>query len=172
MTVGNLEGCDCGKTVNYTARLPHLLGCSLIVLLLAGCQTTQEHAAQVDRAMGTDKKLTVGTVQRKIRTGMPSAEVIEALGSPNIVALDRKRREVWTYDRVATYHVYSNSSDGVNLLVLGGGPLGGGAAGGGVGGGYSQSSGASASTQKSLTIIIKFDKNGLVRDFAYRSSTF
>ena len=103
---------------------------------------------------------------------MASAEVIEALGSPNIVTLDRSRREVWTYDRVATYRVYSNSSGGVSTLVLGGALVGSGLLGAGGKAGYAESSGASASTQKSLTIIIKFDKKGLVRDFSYRSTSF
>jgi hypothetical protein len=61
----------------------------------------------------------VGTVQREIRVGMSGAEVITVLGPPNIVTTDAERREVWTYDRIATETVYSSSAGGVSALVLG-----------------------------------------------------
>jgi outer membrane protein assembly factor BamE (lipoprotein component of BamABCDE complex) len=40
------------------------------------------------------EKLTVGTVQREIKVGLDAAAVAQALGSPNIVTTDDKRREV------------------------------------------------------------------------------
>ena len=40
------------------------------------------------------RNLTVGTVQREIRIGMSSAEVIEVMGSPNVVSTDADRNEV------------------------------------------------------------------------------
>ena len=104
--------------------------------------------------------------------GMTSADVIEALGSPNIVSTDEKRREVWVYDKIATEHAYSTSSGGVSALILAGFVGGSSAGGGGIAPGYSQSSGASSTTQRTLTIIIKFDEGNKVRDFAYRQSTF
>jgi len=114
----------------------------------------------------------VGKVQREIRVGMTSAQVVEVLGAPNMVTTDEKRREVWVYDKIATEHAYSTSSGGVSALILGG--LGGrsGILGGGVGPGYSKSAGAASTTQRTLTIIIKFDENNKVRDFAYRQSSF
>jgi outer membrane protein assembly factor BamE (lipoprotein component of BamABCDE complex) len=129
--------------------------------LLAGCASM--HAADVQKARETDK-LTVGTVQREIRVGMSGAQVVEALGSPNMVTTDDARREVWVYDRISTESVYS-SSTALILGILTGGSGGGGGLGG-------QSAGASSTTQKSLTVIIKFDEQKKVRDFAYRSSTF
>ena len=153
-------------------RIGKFLIYPLVVFPLMSCQTLEQHTAAVDKSIESRDKLTLGKVQLEIRTGMSSAAVVETLGPPNIVALDSERREVWTYDRVATYNVHSSSSEGGNALILGGAIVGGGILGGGGGIGYGQSSGASASTQKSLTIIIKYDKNSLVRDFAYRSSTF
>ena len=137
----------------------------LIVLLSVGCTATSHKQAVRD---DTGDRLTAGTVQREIKVGMSSAEVVEILGAPNMVSTDVERREVWVYDKVATERVYSTSSGGVGVLglVFGGS---GGAAGGGS---YSGSSGASSSTQRTLTIIIKYDEQGLVRDFAYRQSSF
>ncbi len=133
----------------------------LSVILLAGCASM--HAADVQKAREADK-LTVGTVQREIRIGMSSAQVVEVLGSPNIVTTDEKGREVWVYDRISTESIYSSST----ALILG--ILAGGSGGGG--GLIGQSAGASSTTQKSLTVIIKFDEQKKVRDFAYRSSSF
>ncbi|MBI2736789.1 MAG: hypothetical protein HYX38_09625 [Rhodospirillales bacterium] len=133
--------------------------------------TAQEHQAAVANA---DKnKLTVGTVQREIRVGMSGQDVIMALGSPNIVTTDEHRQESWVYDRFATETVYSTSSGGVNALILGGGLVGSAAAlGGGAGAGMSSSAGARSTTQRNLTIVIKFDASKRVRDFAYRQSSF
>lgn len=136
-------------------------------VLLAGCQTPAQHMANVQAA--TDgSALSVGKVQREIRVGMTNAEVAEVLGSPNIVTTDDKRREVWVYDRVATDRVYSTSSGGISALVLGFGSAGGGLGGAGVSG----ASGASSTSQRTLTIIVKFDETGRVRDFAYHQSKF
>jgi outer membrane protein assembly factor BamE (lipoprotein component of BamABCDE complex) len=133
----------------------------IAIILLAGCASM--HAADVQKAREADK-LTVGTVQREIRVGMSGAQVAEVLGSPNIVTTDEKGREVWVYDRISTESVYSSSSALILGILTGGSGGGGGLAG--------QSAGASSSTQKSLTVIIKFDEQKKVRDFAYRSSTF
>lgn len=144
----------------------------LVATLIASCQTAGEHAKQVRDAREQDEKLTVGTVQREIKIGMSSADVVSVLGAPNMVTTDSQRRESWVYDKISTERVYSSSSGGVNTLVLGGGLVGAGAVGGGVGGNYSSSAGASSTSQKTLTIIIKYDENSQVRDFAYRYSSF
>jgi outer membrane protein assembly factor BamE (lipoprotein component of BamABCDE complex) len=133
----------------------------IAVILLAGCASM--HAADVQKAREGDK-LTVGTVQREIRVGMSGAQVAEVLGSPNIVTTDEKGREVWVYDRISTESVYSSGSALILGILTGGSGGGGGLAG--------QSAGASSTTQKSLTVIVKFDEQKKVRDFAYRSSTF
>lgn len=126
---------------------------SLAVVVLAGCAGgATEHARDVRGAQdATAGNLTVGTVQKEIRVGMSGAEVAAVLGSPNMVSTDDKRREVWIYDRVATDVAYSSSVSG----FFG-----------------TDSSGAASQSQKTLTVIIKFDENKTVRDFAYHSSKF
>ncbi len=151
-------------------KLVFALGTGLLVL--AGCQTAGEHASEVRNARGQGDKVTVGTVQRQIKVGMSSADVVGVLGSPNMVTTDSQRRENWVYDKISTERVFSTSSGGVSTLILGGALVGGGLAGGGVGGGYSSAAGASSTSQRTLTIIIKYDANSKVRDFAYRYSSF
>lgn len=133
---------------------------------LGGCQTAAQHRAAVQDDSG--QRLTVGTVQKEIRVGMTGAEVAQVLGSPNIVSTDEARREVWIYDKIATDRAFSSSSGGVNALILGFG----GSAAGGLGGGMGASAGASSTSQRTLTVIIKFDEQRKVRDFAYHTSRF
>lgn len=112
--------------------------------------------------------MTVGTVQREIRKGMSGAEVLETLGSPNVLSTDEAGREVWVYDKFATDVVVSESG----WSVLGGGVgFGNSAVGGGLLG-ASGSSGAASKSQRTLTIVIKFDEQKKVRDFAYHASRF
>lgn len=153
-------------------RVKECLLLAATVMVLGGCQSAGQHAAEVQAAREGSDRMTVGTVQREIRIGMSNAEVVEVLGAPNMVTTDDRRRESWVYDRVSTDTVYSSSSGGVNALIFGGGPVGNGLAGGGVGGGYGSAAGARSTTQRTLTVIIKFDEASSVRDFAYRSSSF
>lgn len=142
-----------------------LLPGTLLLLLLAGCMSASQHRAQVKDEAGD--RLTVGTVQREIRVGMSGAEVIKVLGAPNIVTTDTERREVWVYDKVATETVYSESRGGVAALIL--------AAGGASGGAIpyaSGESGARTTSQRTLTVIINFDREGHVRDFSYHATKF
>ena len=147
-----------------------ILSALISLFVLTACVSVQNHRQAVQDNSG--QTLTVGTVQREIRVGMTGAEVASVLGSPNIVSTDENRQEVWIYDKISTETAYSSSEGGVSALILGGAPVGVGALGGGVGGGYSSSAGASSTTQKTLTIIIKFNKQSKVRDFAYHTSRF
>ena len=125
----------------------------LAALSIGGCVSASQHAEQVQ---GNGNNISVGSVQKQIKVGMSGADVLQTLGSPNMVSTDDQRREVWVYDKVATDTVQS-SSTGWAFAILAGGQT---------------SSGASSSSQRTLTIIIKFDEQNLVRDFAYHSSKF
>lgn len=141
-----------------------LLSC--VTMLLTSCMTAQEHAQQVNSAQG--ENLTVGKVQSQIRKGMSGGEVAEVLGSPNVVSTDENGREVWIYDKISTLKVVSASSGG---LILGAAGVGN-AIGAVGGGGVNSAAGASSTSQRTLTVIIKFDGNHKVRDYAYHSSSF
>ena len=138
----------------------------LSLAMLSGCMTASQHRNEVQDDSGD--RLTVGIVQKEVKVGMSGAEVLEVLGSPNIVSTDEERREVWVYDKIATEYAYSNSSGGISSFILGFGTdvlLGG-------SGGYNKNAGAASKSQRTLTIIIKFDDVARVRDFAYHSSRF
>ncbi len=133
---------------------------AVVAALLAvapGCASVTQQAQNVATAAAAGDRVTVGTVQREIRVGMSGAEVVTALGAPNIVSTDEQRREVWVYDRIATESIVSSSSGGVNALFLAG---------------VGASSGVARTSQRTLTIIVRFDAASRVRDFSYRSSSF
>lgn len=138
-------------------RSATLLQAGCVGLLLAACSSAADHARDVAGAAESKDRLTLGTVQREIRVGMSGEEVVGALGAPNMVTTDDRRRESWVYDRLATQQAYSASSGGANALFLAG---------------VSGRTGASQTTQRTLTVIIKFDEARRVRDFSYRSSSF
>jgi len=138
----------------------------VVYLALMGCRTAADHAASLPTAQ--EREFTLGLVQKEIRVGMSQTEVASALGSPNILTRDSDGNEAWVYDKIATEASYSRSGVGVGgagsaspgtsmILALAGG---------------SQESGASSSTQKTLTVIIKFDKNALVQSFSFHASRF
>jgi outer membrane protein assembly factor BamE (lipoprotein component of BamABCDE complex) len=103
-----------------------------------------------------EREMTVGIVQREIRAGLTQDQVAEALGSPNIVTRDASGNETWIYDKIASEASYSNSSAYGTILILGG----------------STASGAAATTQRTLTVVIKFDANRQVETFSYHASKF
>ena len=122
---------------------------------VTGCQSAGAHLDDV-RAADSEKTLSVGKVQREIKVGMTGGQVAEVLGSPNIVSTDENRQEVWIYDKMSTEQAYSQSQGGATLILIGGG----------------NKAGARSTNQRTLTVIIKFDKAGKVRDFAYHRSSF
>lgn len=121
------------------------------ILFLAGCASASYQRQQVRDDTGD--RLTVGKVQKEIRVGMSSADVVQILGSPNVVTTDENRLEVWVYDKIASDVVYSSSGAGLKFLTSG-------------------VSGAASTSQRTLTVVIKFDADKKVRDFAYHSSSF
>ncbi len=130
----------------------------LVWIVLAGATTLSacySHPAR-DGGAGSPTNLTVGKVQREIKVGMPASDVAAVLGSPNIVTTDEKRREVWMYDKVSSTSVDTRNSFAGGLIILGG----------------SSRQAQHTSTQKTLTIIIKFDEDKRVRDFAYNYTQF
>lgn len=125
-----------------------------VLALLAGC---------AGASGGGDRNLTAGNVKREVYIGMSGAEVAEALGSPNIVTTDMNRNETWIYDKISTevHEAEAKSATGVLRYLEVWGPIG-----------FSGKTNRRSSSQRTITVIIKFDENDQVRDFAYHTSRF
>lgn len=120
---------------------------------IIGCANTSEpQPSSIDNR----GKTTLGVVQKSIRKGMSSAEVVEVLGSPNMVTQDEDSNEVWVYDKMSTEVRSSGSQSGVWFIIAAG----------------SESSSSASRSQKTLTIVIKFNSRQKVNKFSYRSSSF
>jgi outer membrane protein assembly factor BamE (lipoprotein component of BamABCDE complex) len=124
-----------------------------LALAAAGCEGGR---AEITDDKTNESRLTVGKVQGEIKVGMLASQVAELLGSPNIVTTDDKRREVWIYDKVSTDRVDKASSVYGTIIILG----------------ASSSESSSSQRQRTLTIIIKYDEEKKVRDFAYNYTQF
>lgn len=135
--------------------MQHSLAALLVAALVAACAVAPSDPA--------DRSLTVGIVQKEIRVGMSGAEVAAVLGSPNIVSTDENRNEVWIYDRISSQTVQTDTRGAVAVLrfLSDVGPI--------AASGRTQTE---TTSQRTLTVIIKFDENDNVRDFAYHTSRF
>ncbi len=125
-------------------------------IVLGLCLSVAVAGCSSDQAEIKEDRLTVGKVQGEIKVGMAASQVAELLGSPNIVTTDEKRREVWMYDKVSTDRVDTSNSSFAGLIILG----------------TNSRSSSSSQRQRTLTIIIKYDEEKKVRDFAYNSTQF
>ncbi|WP_397604324.1 hypothetical protein [Sphingorhabdus sp.] len=113
--------------------------------------------------------LTHGMVQMTLNVGQTTqAEILESFGGPNITSIDGSGQEMWVYDRHAT--VTSDSSSGFSIGMLIG--AAGGAVGGGAGLGFGKKKSKSSQSSRSMTLIIKFDKNKIVSDFNTKARYF
>ena len=129
----------------------YLLLITLSLSVTACAQKASWHSDQVQQT--ENQTFTVGEVQRNIRKGMPSYQVAEALGSPNIVSTDENGNEVWIYDKFSSEQVVSGSN-GLTFSLS------------------DVAAGASRKSQSTITVIIKYNGNNKVRDFAYHTSRF
>ena len=121
---------------------------------LMGCTTAADHQQQLGST--AEREMTLGIVQKEIHAGMGQDEVATALGSPNIVTRDAEGQETWIYDKIATEASYSRSAAYGTILILG----------------ASQAAGAASTSQKTLTVVIKFGPDQKVETFSYHSSRF
>ncbi len=154
--------CDEKEIIERRANIPregHPMKRAWIVaglclsIAAAGCEG---RTAVIKDDKTKEDRLTVGKVQGEIKVGMPASQVAELLGSPNIVTTDEKRREVWIYDKVSTDRVDTASSVYGTIIILG----------------ATSSESSRSQRQRTLTIIIKYDEEKKVRDFAYNYTQF
>jgi hypothetical protein len=136
-----------------------------VVLMVAAASAV---AAGEREKAGPPPAFTLGVVQKALRPGLSQAEVAERLGSPNIVTRGADGREAWVYDKVSTEVEASRRSVGV-------GGLGSGAGGsflGLLGVGAGRSVEKATSSQRTLTVVIRFSAANAVEAFTWHESRF
>ncbi|MEW6170516.1 MAG: hypothetical protein AB1472_03020 [Candidatus Omnitrophota bacterium] len=122
-------------------------------LFVLGCATT------------TKSNLTPGMAKKYLVKGETSqSEVLQIFGAPNIITKNKSGNEVWTYDKISSEAATSHIGGAGGVIGLPGTtPAVGGMTAGGA---------RSSSSTRTLTLIIEFDENDVVKDFSYRSSEF
>ena len=145
--------------------MKNILSILIISFIVFNCAPPEPIIIEVP--VEKEDKLTLGTVQSRIKKGMNQTEVLEVLGSPNIVTKNSQGNEVWTYDKVGSSQTSSNQASatygqaqlnqGFWAFLFGGTTN------------SAQSSSDRNTESKSLTIIINFDSNSTVSDFTYQS---
>lgn len=124
--------------------------------------------AEKQAATVVEREFTLGLVQKELRTGMSQADVASALGSPNLVTRSAQGREAWVYDRVASEARFTSTGIGAGVggigtpgtsLVLG--LLSG-----------QRRDERAVTTQRTLTVVVRFDAGGAVESFSFHASRF
>jgi outer membrane protein assembly factor BamE (lipoprotein component of BamABCDE complex) len=128
---------------------------SLAGLLLTACMSAQEHRQDVTAGQGPST-FTLGKVQSCLHQGMAQDQVIASLGAPNIVTTDKNGHETWVYDKISSEGAHSSSSGGGGLILFG----------------AQKNAGAYETTQKTLTVMIKFNHKKHIQSIDYHQSKF
>lgn len=131
-----------------------LLIVGILFLGLTACKSVSDN--KQDLTSTQEREITAGIVKREISKGMAMADVAQALGSPNLTSRDENGKETWIYDKIATEASYSQSQNSLFLIL----------------GGFSNQSGAASTTQRTLTVVIKFDSTDKVESYSYHTSKF
>ena len=114
------------------------------------------------------RAFTLGLVQKALRPGLSQAEVAERLGSPSIVTRETDGREAWVYDKVSSERESSRESLGVGGAASGAG----GSFWGLLGLTAGKRSEKAKSSQRTLTVVIRFSAAGAVERFTWHDSRF
>lgn len=145
-----------------------------VVAMGSGCITTMQTAHTHELPQSSSPELTLGVFQQNLRVGMSQGDVAASVGSPNMVN-GSSGNETWIYDKIASESSYSDGSSSAGAGVGAGILAGGGSLLAGLGGGASAQSsketGVSRSTQKTLTVVLKFE-NSLLKEWKYHTSKF
>jgi len=122
---------------------------------------------QVNVVPENSNKLTLGKIQQTLKKGIAQDQIVIAMGSPNLVTVDSAGLETWIYDKISTEVTAASASNSATVL------------GGGIGsiigvGGAIGSSGSAAkkiTSQKTLTVVLKF-KDKKLESYTYNASKF
>lgn len=120
----------------------------VVAIMLAACSNPPTTTPVTNR----NSQLTHGNVQLTLAKGETTqTEVLENFGAPNVSSIDGNGYEVWTYQRQATNAQIAVENWGI----------------------FSRDSTVGVSqSQRTITLIIKFDETKTVHDFKSRTSSF
>ena len=116
---------------------------TLLSIFVSGC-AYQAPLATIPARQVETQKITLGSVQRFVKKGAANDDVINALGSPNIVTTNQDGTETWVYDKIVAE---AEMASGQNTAVT-------------------------TRSTRTMIVTIKFDKNQKVDTVAYRQTSY
>lgn len=125
---------------------------ALLVGFLVGCASSQPKSHS-SSSSGTGTASSASVIKKTVVKGKTTqADIVQYLGSPNIVTKNPKGNEVWTYTR----QPYNPDSGGFGggVVLYGGDKV------------------ASSSKSTNFDIVFTFDRNDVVDDYSIVSSQF
>jgi outer membrane protein assembly factor BamE (lipoprotein component of BamABCDE complex) len=133
-------------------RFHKLVAAAAAALVFSACAP-----APIKPVTTRNSEMTHGNVQMNLKVGETSqTQVLETFGAPNITSIDGAGQEVWTYQRAATVSQSTGSNSYWTVLLAG----------------QSQEASGLEQTQRTMTLIVKFNDRKIVSDFRSRSSEF
>jgi hypothetical protein len=99
-------------------------------------------------------------------------DLIQWFGGPNISTVDADGVETWLYERSVSQTDVASKSQNWQAAANLGVSFGQGQGGASASGGQSGSASSTASSFRSLTVIVKFNPDKTVKDYSVRSSQF
>ena len=130
------------------------LGICISLTVLTSCAPYSVPLASIPARQIETRKLAVGAAQM-VKVGMSGAEVVAALGSPNILTGNKEGLETWVYDKISSEFEFVSAEDGGWLFSP-----------------RSQASGVQVRSQRTLIVVVNFDAYKRVKDIQYRQTTY
>ena len=117
--------------------------------------------------------LSFGSVKRNLRIGLSTqADVLRQLGAPNNMTLTGSGREIWVYDQIRTEMETKGGSRSAGGKIGFGALAGNALIGASFGAGEAHSKSSLVSSTKTLTVILEFDENYVLRDLMVREGRY
>lgn len=137
----------------------NLLLATLALIIMAPMVMAEKielSAKKADLAQNQPTQFTLGLVQSTVKEGMSQSEVIGFLGAPNIVTRDSDGKDSWVYDKIYTESSSLNHDGGAGIILVG----------------WNRKSTRQSQVQKTITVILKFDKKQKLESYTYHNSQF
>ena len=125
-----------------------------ILIAVAGCSTNSGPLVSIPSRSMETQRLAVGAAQM-LKVGATSERVIELLGTPNVVSNNEDGMETWVYDKVSKEMEIVRSSDGGWFFTP-----------------NRQQSTVRIEDERTLIVVIKFDKDQRVSNVRYRQTSY
>ncbi len=154
-----------------------LLTVAGVAAIAAGCNTTLK-----PEPFDANHRLTAGQVKMNVQPGKTTQnEIFNALGAPNVIALENGKGEIWTYDQIRVRKTAQGYGAGAFFATLFGlgdsvhmhsAPRDYGHGGGEAGVQVSGSAGNTTTSVLTATLIVRFDTNEKVASYKMLVTSF